>query len=122
MAANRWPNASRQIQQTADLVSKHKKVHDLLLDQQFGENIRGLKLNRKLLLDLDEDSCIEVIRYWIKINNVAMPNKKIIGEILKAFIYSNPSARTHVNWSRADNDQKSAFLTFSDGDLILNKK
>ena len=122
MAANRWPNASRQIQQTADLVSKHKKVHDLLLDQQFGENIRGLKLNRKLLLDLDEDSCIEVIRYWIKINNVAMPNKKIIGEILKAFIYSNPSARTHVNWSRADNDQKSAFLTFSNGDLILNKK
>ena len=46
----------------------------------------------------------------------------IIGEILKAFIYSNPSARTQVNWSRADNDQKSAFLTFSDGDLILNKK
>ncbi len=122
MAGNRWPNASRQIQQTADLVSKHKKVHDFLLDQQFGENIRGLKLHRKFLLDLDEDSCIEVIRYWIKINNVAMPNKKIIGEILKAFIHTNPSARTQVNWSRADNDQKSAFLNFSDGDLILNKK
>jgi hypothetical protein len=53
---------------------------------------------------------------------VAMPNKKIIGEILKAFIYSSPSAKTKVNWSRADNDQKSAFLTFCDGDLILNKK
>jgi hypothetical protein len=53
---------------------------------------------------------------------VAMPNKKIIGEILKAFIYSSPSARTKVNWSRADNDHKSAFLTFCDGDLILNEK
>ena len=122
MAANRWPNASRKIQQTADLVSKQKKVHDFLLDQQFGENIRGLKLHRKFLLDLDEDSCKEVIRYWIKTNNVAMPNKKIIGEILKAFIHNNPSAKTQVNWSRADNDQKSAFLTFSNGDLILNKK
>jgi hypothetical protein len=55
-------------------------------------------------------------------NNIAMPNKKIIGEILKAFIYSNPSSRTQVQWSRADNDQKNAFLTFSDGDLILNEK
>ena len=122
MASNRWPNASMQIQQTAELVSKHKKAHDFLLDQQFGENIRGSKLYRKFLLDLEEDTCVEVIRYWIKINNVAMPNKKIIGEILKAFIHSNPTPRTKVNWSRADNDQKSAFLTFCDGDLILNKK
>ena len=74
------------------------------------------------LLDLEEDTCTEVIRYWIKANNVAMPNKKIIGEILKAFIYSNPSAKTQVHWSRADNDQKGAFLTFCDGDLVLNKK
>ncbi len=122
MASNRWPNASMQIQQTAELVSKHKKAHDFLLDQQFGENIRGSKLYRKFLLDLEEDTCVEVIRYWIKINNVAMPNKKIIGEILKAFIHSNPTPRTKVNWSRADNDQKSAFLTFCDGYLILNEK
>ena len=122
MASNRWPNASMQIQQTAELVSKHKKAHDFLLDQQFGENIRGSKLYRKFLLDLEEDTCVEVIRYWIKINNVAMPNKKIIGEILKAFIHSNPTPITNVNWSRADNDQKSAFLTFCDGYLILNEK
>ena len=122
MASNRWPNASMQIQQTAELVSKHKKAYDFLLDQQFGENIRGSKLYRKFLLDLEEDTCVEIMRYWIKINNVAMPNKKIIGEILKAFIHSNPTPRTQVNWSRADNDQKSAFLTFCDGYLILNKK
>ena len=122
MASNRWPNANIQIQQTAELVSKQKKVHDLLLHQQFGENIIGPILHRKFLLDLEEDACVEIIRYWIKINNVAMPNKKIIGEILKAFIYSSPSARTKVNWSRADNDHKSAFLTFCDGDLILNEK
>ena len=122
MASSRWPNASMQIQQTAGLVSKHKKAHDFLLNQQFGKNIRGSKLYRKFLLDLEEDTCVEVIRYWIKINNVAMPNKKIIGEILKAFINSNPTPKTQVNWSRADKDQKSAFLTFCDGYLILNKK
>ena len=122
MASNRWPNASLQIQQTAELVSKHKKAHDFLLDKQFGKKMKGSKLQRMFLLDLEEDTCTEVIRYWIKANNVAMPNKKIIGEILKAFIFSNPSSKTQVHWSRADNDQKGAFLTFCDGDLVLNKK
>ena len=119
---SRWPNASTQIQKTADLVAKHKLAHDYLIERQFGENIKGSKLERKFLLDLDEEICTEIIRFWIKANNLAMPNKKIIGEILKAFIFSNPSSKTRVNWSRADNDQKSAFLTFSDGDLILNEK
>ena len=122
MASKRWPNAGSQIQKTAELVSKHKKAHDFLLDRQFGEYMRGHKLQRKFLLELEEDTCAEVIRHWIKINNMAMPNKKIIDEIFKAFIRSNPSSKTKVNWSRADNDQKSAFLTFCDGDLILNEK
>jgi tRNA(Ile)-lysidine synthase len=122
LASNRWPKASQQIQQTSELVSKQKKVHDFLLDQQFGSSIRGPKLQRKLLIGLDHDTCIEIIRYWIKQNNVAMPNKKILHEILKAFIYSNPSPKSLVNWSRADKDQKSASLSFSDGDLVLNKK
>ena len=120
--SNRWPNASKQIQKTADLVFRHKLAHDFLIERQYGENIKGSKLQRKFLLDLDEETCSEVIRFWIKANNLAMPNKKIIGEILKAFIHSNPSPKTQVNWSRADNDQKSAFLTFSNGDLILNDK
>ena len=121
-ASDRWPKASKQIQQTSELIFNHKSTYDLLLEQQFGSNIKGLKLHRKFLLDLDESSCTEIIRYWIKKNNVAMPNKKILGEILKAFIYSNPSAITRVNWSRADSEQKKAFLTFSDGDLVLNEK
>ena len=120
--SNRWPNASKQIQKTADLVFRHKLAHDFLIERQYGENIKGSKLQRKFLLDLDEETCSEVIRFWIKANNLAMPNKKIFGEILKAFIFSNPSSKTQVNWSRADNDQKSAFLTFCDGDLILNDK
>ena len=71
---------------------------------------------------IDHSLSPKLHNFWIKANNLAMPNKKIIGEILKAFIFSNPSSKTRVNWSRADNDQKSAFLTFSDGDLILNEK
>ena len=53
---NRWPNASKQIQKTADLVSKHKHVHDFLIEKQFGEHIKDSKLQRKFLLDLDEEA------------------------------------------------------------------
>lgn len=118
----RWPTASMQIQKMADLVANHKLVHENLLEKQFGDNLKGNKLKRKFLLDLDEETSIEIIRFWIKANDLAMPNKKIVREILKAFIFSNPNHKTQVNWSRADNDQKGAFLTFSNGDLILNEK
>ena len=37
------------------------------------------------MIDLDTKTCAEVIRYWIKNNGVAMPNKKILQEIMKAF-------------------------------------
>ena len=67
--------------------------HDFLIERQFGENIKGSKLQRKFLLDLDEETCSEVIRFWIKANNFAMPNKKIIGEILKAFIFQIQALR-----------------------------
>jgi tRNA(Ile)-lysidine synthase len=122
LASTRWPKASTQIQQTSMLVSKHKKVHDLLIDKQFGSAISGITIQRDLLMNLDADTCGEVIRYWIKQNNVAMPNKKILNEILKAFINSQPSSKTQVHWSRADNDQKRVFLSFYDGDLVINKK
>ena len=96
MASKRWPNAGSQIQKTAELVSKHKKAHDFLLDRQFGEYIRGHKLQRKFLLELEEDTCAEVLRHWIKINNIAMPNKKIIDEIFKAFKIGRASCRERV--------------------------
>ncbi|MBD63050.1 MAG: tRNA lysidine(34) synthetase TilS [Gammaproteobacteria bacterium] len=122
LVSSRWLKASTQIKHTADIISRHKEVHDLLIYQQYSSYMQGLKIQREFLTNLDKDLCSEVIRYWIKQNNLAMPNKKILEEIYKAFIYSNPSAKTKVNWSRADKDQKGASLSFKDGDLILNKK
>ena len=77
LASNRWPKASQQIQQTSELVYKQKKVHDFLLEQQFGSIIRGPKLPRKPLVELDHDICIGIIRFWIKQNNVSMPSASI---------------------------------------------
>ena len=122
LTSNRWPKARLQIQQTSQLISQHMKVYESLLDSQFGDILLQSNLERDLLVALDAKTCAEVIRYWIKNNGVAMPNKKILQEIMKAFIYSHPTAKTKVNWSRADKEQSGAFLCFCGGDLVLNKK
>lgn len=98
------------------------KVYESLLDSQFGDILLQSNLKRDLLVDLNAETCVEVLRYWIKSNDVAMPNKKILEEIMKAFIFSLPTKKTKVNWSRADKAQSGAFLSFCGGDLVLNKK
>ena len=89
--------------------------------RKFFEKENTLKATRKTLEDklfIDQDLWNKVVALgW---TGITIPEE--YDEILKAFIYSNPSAKTQVHWSRADNDQKSAFLTFCDGDLVLNKK
>ena len=122
LASYRWPKAGLQIQQTAQLISQHMKVYESLLNSQFGDVLLKPHLERDLLVDLDRETCAEVIRYWIKNNDVAMPNKKILQEIMKAFIFSHPTDKTKVNWSRADKAQSGAFLSFCGGDLVVNKK
>ena len=89
---------------------------------QFGEDLSESSLNLMFLKNLDSETCDEVLRYWIKKNNIAVPNKKILHEINKAFIKSQPSSKTCVDWSRADQAQSGGVLTFKDGDIIINNK
>ena len=122
LIAQRWPQAASQIQQTSHLITKHLVAQESLMSMQFGEDLSGPSLNLMFLKNLDSETCDEVLRYWIKKNNIAAPNKKILHEINKAFIKSQPSFKTCVDWSRADQAQSGGTLTFKDGDMIINNK
>ena len=50
------------------------------------------------------------------------PNKKILNEILKTFIDSNPGPKSEVSWSRADNAEKSGKVTFQKGKILISSK
>ena len=50
------------------------------------------------------------------------PNKKILNEILKTFIDSNPGTKSEVSWSRADNAEKSGKVTFQKGKILISSK
>lgn len=120
--ANRWPKAAQKIQQTSGFAAQHSIVMESLLADKLGDAVRSSMLSRDLLLGLEGHVCEAAIRFWIKANDIAAPNQKILHEIMKAFIRSTPSTSTLVNWSRADEAQKGGVLTFVDGALTLNKK
>jgi len=122
MISDRWPQASSQIQKTAKLITKHLDVHEALIQIHFPEGLDQPKLSLESLKNIESEMCNEVIRHWIKNNNIATPNKKVLHEITKAFIFSQPSSKTKVEWSRADKAQSGGVLTFRDGDLIINNK
>ena len=104
------------------IIAQHLDVHEKLIYAQFPDTLFEPSLSIDSIKSLDEAMCNEVIRHWIKNNNVAVPNKKILQEITKAFIHAQPSTKTLVEWSRADKAQSGGVLTFEDGDLIINNK
>ena len=57
-----------------------------------------------------------------KRQNLAIPNKKILNEILKTFIDSNPGPKSEVSWSRADNAEKPGKVTFQKGKILISSK
>jgi len=122
LIAQRWPQSAIQMQQTSSLITKHLVVNELLMDTHFLEDLSAPCLDLNFLKNLDQDTRDEVLRYWIKNNNIAVPNKKILHKINKAFIKSHPSSKTLVDWSRADQAQSGGVLTFKDGVLVINKK
>ena len=66
----------------------------------------------KELKGLKENEAKELLRYLIKINNIAMPSKKVLDEIMKTFYKSNPSKLAIVKWSRSDKEQKGGVISF----------
>ena len=122
LISERWPHASSQIQQTSSLIAQHLDVHEKLIYSHFPDDLFQPSLSIESLQSIDKGMRNEVIRHWIKNNNVAVPNKKILHEITKAFIHAQPSTKTLVEWSRADKAQSGGVLTFVDGDLVINNK
>jgi tRNA(Ile)-lysidine synthase len=122
LISQRWPQAKSQIQKTSSIIAQHLDVHEKLIYAQFPDILFEPSLSIESIKSLDIGMRNEVIRHWIKNNNVAVPNKKILQEITKAFIHTQPSNKTLVEWSRADKAQSGGVLTFADGDLIINNK
>ena len=90
----------------------HEKYDDLISNS----------INLKKLKELPDPLIADVLRYSIKKCNIAVPNSKIIEEIIKTFVYSSPGPKSKVEWSRSDKEEVSGQIIYTNGHILISKR
>ena len=117
----RLMKASSRILNTSEFIRIKNQSYEILLEEKF-KHLIDKKIKVKDLREIDEPFVIDVIRYSIRKQSIAMPSKKVIEEIIKTFIQSNPGPKSLVSWTRADKDQAGGEICYKDGCIIICKK
>ena len=118
---NRWVKASSRISNTSDFIKIKNQSYEILFQEKF-HHLIDRKIKVKDLKEIEEQFVVDIIRHSIKKQNIAMPSKKVIEEIIKTFLQSNPGPKSLVAWTRADNDQAGGEICYKDGCIIITKK
>ena len=117
----RWMKASSRISNTSEFIRMKNKSYEILLEEKF-KHLIDKKIKVKDLREIDEPFVVDIIRHSIRKQSIAMPSKKVIEEIIKTFIQSNPGPKSLVSWTRADKDQAGGEICYKDGCIIISKK
>ena len=115
----RWNNFSLRISKTSKIISNRNKNFSKLLNNNYKDLISD-SIEKKVLSDLDDEIIKEILRYVIKDKGIAMPSSKVLDEVLKTFINSNPSQKSIVTWSRADKEDQPGKITYRDGKILIS--
>ncbi|MCH1526106.1 MAG: tRNA lysidine(34) synthetase TilS [SAR86 cluster bacterium] len=121
LIGERWSNVSSRISNASKLLQERNKTFSDLFISKY-KNLIGPKIPIKELKKLDSLTAIDIIRYSIKEQGIAYPNKKVSQEIIKVFLLSSPGPNAEVSWSRADMDQPGGRLCKKDGHIIILKR
>lgn len=117
----RWVKASSRISNTSSFIRIKNQSYETLFEEKF-THLVNKKIKVKDLYEIKEPFIVDIIRHSIRKQNIAMPSKKIIEEIIKTFIKSNPGPKSLVSWTRADKDQAGGEICYKDGCIIITKK
>ena len=118
---SRWPSFSKRIFQTSQIMKDRNYSYKSLLETEYKKLISS-NISIRSLKEIPRSIIKDILRLSIKKSNLAVPNKKILNEILKTFIDSNPGPKSEVSWSRADNAEKSGKVTFQKGKILISSK
>ena len=116
----RWKNSQKRIQHTAELIQDKQEIFNNLFSEKFSKIIINNAMPIEELNALSENEAKELLRHLISINNIAMPSRKVLDEIMKNFYKSNPSQSAIVKWSRSDKEQKGGSITFESDFIEIN--
>lgn len=116
----RWQNVSNRINRTTNIIQTRNESYSNLLHKNYSDLI-GAKIKINDLKELPQPIAVDLIRNSIKNFNIAAPSKGVMDEIYNVFILSNPTDKSEVNWSRADNDEFGGRVIFRDLSIVIKK-
>ena len=117
----RWNKASSSIFNASDFIKIKNQSFEILFQEKFSHLISN-KIKVKDLREIHEPFMVDIIRLSIKKENIAMPSKKVIEEIIKTFIHSSPGPKSEVSWSRADKEQPGGKIHYRDKCIFITKQ
>lgn len=121
MIAYRWPKASQKIAELSDFATVENILKEAYLERLLCELDVGLGIKLDDLASFKRPIRNELIRYWVRKNGYAVPNKKNINEINKTFIDSQPSKKSTVKWSKSDNSEKPCKIFMKSNHLFIEE-
>ena len=95
---DRWKEFPARVNSLSRISKERNKNYKNLVYEKF-DNLIGNEINLKELKKIPKSLAYDVIRYSIKECNIAIPNSKIMQEIYKTFVDSNPGPKSLVTWS-----------------------
>ena len=116
----RWNNFPERINNFSSILSSRNDNYMNLIHGKY-QHLIGNSINLKELKELPDTIISDVLRYSIKKSNIAIPSIKIMKEIKKTFIHSNPGPKSKVSWSRADKEEVAGKITYASGYILISK-
>ena len=118
---DRWNNFPQRFTNMSSIIrDRNSNYSDLLFE--IHHELIGKEIEIKKLKEVSRTIIYDILRYSIKKCNIAVPNRKIMDEILKTFIDSKPGPKSIVTWSRADMEEDAGKITYKKGILVISKK
>tara|TARA_B100000945_G_scaffold81961_1_gene63210 strand:- start:56 stop:1012 length:957 start_codon:yes stop_codon:yes gene_type:complete len=117
----RWNNFPQRFNKMSSIIRDRNKNYSNLIANEY-QNLIGREIEIKKLKKVSPLIICDILRYSIKECNIALPNSKIMEEILKTFLDSNPGPKSIVTWSRSDKEEDAGKITYDNGFLIISKK
>ena len=115
----RWNDFSSRVFKMSKITNERNNNFFKLLNNNYGYLINNV-IKIKDLKNLNIDITKEIIRTSIKNENISIPNSRVLDEIIKTFILSNPTSKSIVSWSRADKDQRAGKITYKEGNIFIS--
>ena len=116
----RWNNFPERINNFSTILSSRNDNYMNLIHGKY-QHLIGNAINLKELKELPDTIISDVLRYSIKKSNIATPSIKIMKEIKKTFIHSNPGPKSQVSWSRADKEEVAGKITYANDCILISK-